>query len=122
MQFNKEIFSYDSRVLIGKMDEDLTTTNDYVVAFSLDTRKHPSFVLQLINKGATNVLTYKVETTFDGINVKEISTGDIGASANVVIEDESIGTQTLIYVKSKVSGSHTTFNLWFKLKPASFIV
>lgn len=122
MQINKEIFSYDSRCIIDCLKEDFTTENNYTVVYSLDTSRHPSFVLQLINKGNTNALTYKIETTFDGIYLKEIATGDINANSNVVIEDESIGTRTLISIKSKVSNSHTTFNMWTKLKPASFII
>ena len=122
MEKNKTVYKYDPCCLIFSI-ADFTTTDNYEPAFIFDTSKHPSFALQLINKHATNALTYKIETTFDGINFSEIKADtDITSETNTIFEDESIGTKTIVYVKSKVSSTPATFNLFLRLKPASFIV
>ena len=121
METNRVATKYDPLCIIGS--EEITTTDNYVVIGSLDISKHPSFCLQLINNHASNVVTYKVEQTFDGVNMIEVkSATDIAGTANASFEDESIGTRVLISVKSKVSGNHASVKLFTRLKPASFIV
>ena len=122
MQTNKLQYQYDPLCRIIPIEE-MTTTDNYVVACVLDTSKHPSFSLQLINTGLTNTLVYKIETTFDGVVFSEIKAAtDILKNENAIIEDESIGTKTIISVKSKLSSTPTTFKMFARLKPASFIV
>lgn len=122
METNKVVKRYDPTMRIEALPS-FTTTNNYVSALAFDTSKHPSFCGQVINRDVANVMSYKIETTFDGTNWKEVKVeADVAASGSEVFEDNSIGVLTRISVKSKVGGSHATGSIFIRLNPPAYIV
>lgn len=122
METNRTSYNYDNLCVIIAT-EDIVTTNNYTPALSFDTSKHPSFSLQLINKDVNNTLTYKISTTFDGIYFKDIKIDtDIIIGVNDIYEDFSIGTRTIVYVKSKVANTPSILKVFARLNPMSIIV
>lgn len=112
----------DPNVIIDSI-ENLTSTDSFVQAMNLDVSNHPSFAIFIENTDENNTLSYKIETNFQESGWKEIKAEtDILKGAIDIFEDESIGTNVRVLVKSKVSETPATFNVYARLKPGSYIV
>lgn len=127
MDYNRTCFHLDPNVEYHTLPEDKTTINTYTQLYLFDTSRHPAFVFQILNKGSSNAIHWKVETTFDKSGSAHSWTelkaeASLAADGNAVYEDVSVGTKTRVLIKAAVGDAHSTVNMWLRLKPGAYVV
>lgn len=122
MEMNKLICKPETNICFDLLPEEVDTENTYKTIFTFDARRFHKFVVQLLNTGS-NVLSYKIETTFNNTNWSLIkSETDIAGSNIDLVEDEVTGSIVRVSVKSKVEDTHTKCLLYLRLCPFASVI
>ena len=122
MDYNKVTTKMDPCIITNHYTSTSQDAYDTSVCV-LNTLKHDSCVIQVINNDVNNAITYIIETTFNGTNWNKIQDEK---SVNALNSDLAIlknyGSLTRVSVKSQVASSPAIYEIYTSLKPAAYIV
>lgn len=122
MDINKLVNRYDPNIIINTNPTPFVTADSYQQVLTMNTGKHPMFVVQVVNLDVANTLTFQIDTSFDGTNwLVQKSDTDVLPSTNGYYADNSLGVITRISVKSKIASTPASCIVYTRLNPASAI-